>query len=175
MRTTNAMRWGAGAVAALVIMALSASPAEAQSALPEPGDTTRVRSAQRSGRWQSGVVVSADAGSVRFIRAENGDTVSYAVGPLDRWDVTRGSDNHPIRGLLFGAGVGAVAGGIAFRVVAGDGGFGYGPEDVLIGAGIGAAVGAGVGALIGSARRTPRWEPVIRPAGGGAAGVSLDF
>lgn len=158
----------------LALLTLHVTVALAQSPpVPQPGEATRLRPPR--GEWQTGTVVAADTGSVRMIRTGTSDTVAYAVGPDDRWEVARGSDAHTVRGLVFGSVLGAGVGALALRILAQDSGSAYGTADLAIGAAIGAGVGAGVGALIGSRSRTQRWVPVVRPGARMGAGVSVAF
>lgn len=164
------------AASIVTLMCFGATAAPAQSdALPGPGDTTRVRAAQGPSRWHEGTVVSADARSVRLVLAGTSDTVGYAVGPRDRWEVARGSGAHTVRGLLIGFGVGAVTGAAVIASAANGLGWGYGLEDLAIGGGIGGAIGGGIGALIGAATRSERWQPVLRPGASMETGMSFAF
>lgn len=176
MRPTRARSWFLRAmVAGAAVAALDVASAAAQTALPEPGDTTRVRSARRHAGWHEGIVVRADAESVVVARRGTRDTASYAVSSLRDWEVARGSKNQALVGFLVGLGTGATLGAIAVPALYSGIATSYGPEDVAIGAGVGGAIGGAVGALIGVLVRTERWAPVVRPGAGVTAGVVIAF
>jgi hypothetical protein len=163
------------AALAAAVAALDVSSVGAQSVLPEPGDTTRVRSARRHAGWHEGIVVRADAESVVVARSDTRDTASYAVRSLRDWEVARGSKNRLLTGFLVGLGTGATLGALAVPAFYDGIAASYGPEDVAIGAGVGGAIGGAIGALIGVLVRTERWEPVVRPGAGVTAGVVIAF
>lgn len=164
----------AAAGSILAILSLTATPVESQ-VTPAPGDTTRVRPFRYGAAWQEGIVVGADSLALRFVRSGTRDTVTVPLARVKDWEIARGSSTHPVRGLLIGLGLGAAAGALAVPPLANGAGWGYGTEDVLIGAGIGGAFGAGVGVLIGALTRTEKWHPVVRPAAGIQTGVSVAF
>ena len=176
MRSTRARNWFLRAVVAgAAVAALDVASVAAQAALPEPGDTTRVRSSRRHDGWHEGIVVRADAESVVVARSDTRDTASYAVRSLRDWEVARGSKNRVLTGFLVGLGTGATLGALAIPAFYDGIAASYGPEDVAIGAGDGGAVGGAVGALIGVLIRTERWAPVVRPSAGVTAGVVIAF
>jgi hypothetical protein len=151
-----------GAVWILAAVALAAPAAASEDGLLAEGLRIRVRT-ERVGGWLEGrvVEVTGDSPQGRALRitARNGAVLTLPLASVSEIEISTGSRRRPLRGLLIGAGIGLVLGGIVWAEAASCGGC---DNDACVGTALltasavsGAAYGAGVGALI----KTPHGQP----------------
>ena len=145
-------------------VALLLSPAVAWSQDPPtivPGSRIRIteREGGTSGR-RTGTVVTAGADTVVLRLDSGGETRTFSLAKISALEVSRGRHGHVAAGvglgLLAGAGIGALLGGV------------FAPEgteegvavDVAMGAAVGAGAGMLIGGVVGATIKSDRWEAV---------------
>jgi hypothetical protein len=156
---------------ALFFAALTLSAQE----MPQSGDRVRLGmpcSAAQPGSDRSGLRCRIEgsflrAGMDSITLTQAGESKSYSVNGIDRFEVSQGLRSH----ALLGAVIGFVAGaGITYLIVESGGStslcdqsanqdaIGSGECIGLIG--LGGAIGAGVGAIVGGRIRTEKWSRI---------------
>lgn len=104
-----------------------------------------------SGGWS----LSTVAGGTKSFQVRH----AFGISEIGTLEMSTGHHSNGLRGMLIGAGTGALSGGvIGFAMKDPDWGRFTGP-----GATLGLAVGAAVGGFIGMATRTDHWAPVALP------------
>jgi hypothetical protein len=169
------------ALVPFAVLAPGLRPALAQGApLPPPGAVVRVRTVAPGAVAREGVVLSADADSLRFVVRGAGDTAGVGLRDIARLEVSRGRRRNTWRGARRGALYGSVGLGLAggtWNLVAPSltGGSCYAlcspAEGALAGAIVGAVFGTLVGTSVGAFIRTERWAPVVLPPAAGRSGA----
>lgn len=148
----------------MLLTSLSARPLTAQLAELQPGTRVRVRGSEVAGRLQ-GVVLSRSGDSLTVSRP-TGPPIPLALSALSRVEVSRGKSRSrgAWRGLLWGAGIGAVLGLVPTDDPECDrdpDAFGCGSraESMVLTAIGGSVIGVPIGAIVG----VERWETLELP------------
>jgi hypothetical protein len=168
----------------LILAALAVPAAAADESLLAPGLRVRFRTEQVAG-WLEGRIVDVTEGPSegRILRVRGRDSVvlSLPLESLTALEISTSSRRHARNGLLIGAGVGLVLGGIFWAEAESCDGCTHGDcwgPPLLTGLALsGAMYGVGIGALI----QTPRWQPIlldrlrisVLPTGRRSVGVRL--
>ncbi len=161
------MRHSSALLVALTVLLtpLSAQPLAAQLAELQAGTRVRVRGSDVAGRLQ-GVVLSRSGDSLTVSRP-NGPPIPLAFSSVSRVEISRGKSRGrgAWRGLLWGAGIGAVLGLVPTDDPECDrdpDAFGCGSraESMVLTAIGGSVIGVPIGAIIG----VERWETLTIPA-----------
>jgi hypothetical protein len=172
------------AILGLLVAVVGSSAAVAQEPAPlQPGQRVRVRSTVAHAPVLTGAVESIGRDTL-IVRREDGAAAGVATAipfsGIAQLQVSQGRHSRWVRGMLIGAGVGAVAGAIigAATYDEDDWLFSTG-ENAVLGALLFTPIGALTGAVIGLQVKTERWEGVpldrVRPAVGGGAHGRVSF
>lgn len=152
-------------IVSFLLLAALSTMAEAQLAELQPGTRVRVRGADIAGRLQ-GVVLTRVGDSLTIARP-SGPPLPSTIGTLSQVEISRGKSRGrgALRGLIWGAGIGAVFGLIPVDDAECDRdpsayGCGSRAESMVLSALGGSMIGVPIGAIIG----VERWVPLSMPA-----------
>ena len=161
----------------LMVAAMAWSDGVAQQpAAVQPGQRVRVRLATAAAPEVVGVVRVMTSDSLTLEQesgANAGTTTTIPLAGISRLQVSRGRHSTWGKGLLFGAGVGAVAGAIVGLASGNSEGLFNSPSfDAALGVIVFAPTGAVIGTVVGAMTRTERWETVPIPLGAGRSSAA---
>lgn len=168
------------AAASLLVLALAATTAGAQSTVPLPlaslaeGARVRIKAAHGTAGMPSdaaiiGTVRRVTADSLTFV-AEASTPITLPLTQIARLDASEGRRRRGNRGMGVGFAVGALSGGL-LGYSGGDGYIFTKGEAALFGAAVFGALGTVAGGLIGLTITTDAWRPVAIGAMAGRVSV----
>jgi hypothetical protein len=165
------MRLHSVVVSALALPPLVIGTPGRGSAQADSGARVRMVTSQSPQRTTVGILISADADSVRLRSSTDRKIVSVPTGSISRFERSHGRHSNAGRGATIGALVGAGTGMLLGILAAteDDSWYDVGVAEVMGASAILAFGGACIGAVIGSASHRDDWrpEPIPRRSGYG--------